>query len=251
MTYQRMAGVYDALMGDAPYQDWLNFTSRVLQQSGKSVNRIADLGCGTGRLTTTLAKMGYTVTGVDFSEDMLSYAQQHAAEKGACVQWIHQDLRELDGLQDLDVVISYCDVLNYITTEEELLTVFGHVQDMLRDGGLFIFDVHSLQHIQNNLAGETFATVSDDLSYIWFCTPGEKDGEVFHDLTFFVAEGDSYNRFDEYHHQRTFSTAIYQELLNEVGLQIRHLYGDFSVKAESLHENTERIFIIAEKQPGK
>lgn len=246
-----MASVYDVLMDDAPYQDWLDFTTGVLQQTGKSVNRIADLGCGTGRITTSLARMGYTMLGVDLSEEMLSYAQQHAVEKGVYVQWIHQDLRELHGFSDLDAVVSYCDVLNYITTEKEILAVFTRIQEMLRVGGIFIFDVHSLQHIQNNLADETFATVTDDLSYIWFCSPGDKEGEVFHDLTFFVAEEDSYTRFDEYHHQRTFSTAIYQKLLAEAGFQLRHLYGDFSLETEKIDGNTERIFFLAEKQPGK
>lgn len=251
MTYQKMASVYDVLMEEAPYQDWLDFTTGFLQQSGKSVNHIADLGCGTGRITTSLARMGYTMTGVDISEDMLSYAQQHAMEKGVHVQWIHQDLRELAGFHDLDMVISYCDVLNYITTEEELLIIFSHVQNMLSDGGLFIFDVHSLKHMKHDLAGETFAMVTEDVSYIWFCSSGEKEGEVFHDLTFFVGSGDTYSRFDEYHHQQTFSIATYQKLLMRAGMQIRHLYGDFSLNTDSLQENTERIFFVAEKQPGK
>lgn len=251
MTYEKLAGVYDALMEDAPYQEWQDFTMELLQQSGKSVEHIVDLGCGTGRITTSLAQMGYNMTGVDFSEDMLSHAQQLAVEKDVRVQWIHQDLRELTGFHDFDVVISYCDVLNYITSEEELLTVFTHVQDMLSDEGLFIFDVHSLYHIQNNLVGETFAAVTDELSYIWFCTAGEEDGEVFHDLTFFVSDGDSYARFDEYHHQRTFSAVVFQKLLNKSGLQIRHLYGDFSLETDSVHKNTERIFFVVEKQPEK
>ncbi|MEN1969337.1 class I SAM-dependent methyltransferase [Lentibacillus sp. N15] len=251
MEYQQLANVYDQLMDDAPYDEWLDLTVDVFQQSNKAIRHVADLGCGTGRITTSLAQLGYSMVGVDFSEEMLSHAQQHAAAKGVNVQWIHQDLRELEGFSGLDAVISYCDVINYITTESELQMVFHHVQEMLRDGGLFIFDIHSLYHMQNNFAGETFAAVEEDMSYIWFCSPGDATGEVFHDLTFFVQAGDRYVRFDETHHQRTFSIDIYKKLLRTAGFEIRHLYGDFSLKSEKLKEDTERIFFIAEKQPGK
>ncbi|WP_269412142.1 class I SAM-dependent DNA methyltransferase [Lentibacillus daqui] len=251
MEYQQLANVYDRLMDDAPYDDWLGFTVGIFQQSDKPIHHVADLGCGTGRITTGLAQMGYQMIGVDYSETMLSVAQQHASDMGVPVQWIHQDLRELQGLSELDAVVSYCDVMNYITTEEELMTVFSHVKNMLADGGIFIFDVHSLYHLDNNLAGETFAMVDDDLAYIWFCSPGEVSGEVFHDLTFFVQQGKTYTRFEEYHHQQTFPIKIYQKLLQASGFNIRHLYGDFSPKPESLKDNTERIFFVAEKQPGK
>jgi SAM-dependent methyltransferase len=42
-------------------------------------SRIADLGCGTGTLTTLLAEMGHVVHGVDLSPAMLSRARPKAA----------------------------------------------------------------------------------------------------------------------------------------------------------------------------
>ncbi|GGB28880.1 methyltransferase [Lentibacillus populi] len=252
MAYRQMANFYDQLMDDAPYDKWLELTIDVFQQSGKTIRYVADLGCGTGRITTGLAKLGYNMTGVDSSEEMLSYAQQHAISEGTEILWIHQDLRELEGINGMDAVISYCDVINYITTEKELRTVFRHTAKVLQAGGLFLFDVHSLYHVQNDLANMTFSEVDEDVSYIWFCTPGEVEGEMHHDLTFFVADAnDKYIRFDEYHHQRTFPIDVYKKLLHEAGFEIRNIYGDFSVKQDSIEENTERIFFIAEKRAGK
>lgn len=251
MAYQQMANLYDKLMNDAPYDQWADITKEILQQSIIPVNQIVDLGCGTGQITTRLANMGYQMTGIDYSVDMLSYAEQRASGEKLTIQWINQDLREMDGLTEMDAIVSYCDVINYITTLEELDVVFANVATMLKENGMFIFDVHSLYHVANDLVNQTFATVDDDMSSIWFCSEGDEPGEMFHDLTFFVSTGKTYTRFDEFHHEKTFSIEEYRNLLEQNGLQIRNIYGDFSLKQESLQEKTERIFFVAEKRSGK
>ncbi|WP_099158568.1 class I SAM-dependent DNA methyltransferase [Virgibacillus ndiopensis] len=251
MAYQQMANLYDQLMGDAPYDQWLNFTKEIFRRSGKTINHIADLGCGTGQITTRLAQAGFDTIGIDYSVDMLSYAQQRSSAESLPIQWIHQDLRELEGHTGLDAVVSYCDVINYITTKGELTLVFNNIFKMLRPGGMFIFDVHSMYHVKNNFVQKTFADVNDDISYIWFCSAGDEIGEMYHDLTFFVADGDKYVRFEEEHHQRTYSVDFYNDLLEAAGFKIQNLYGDFSLKQESVHEKTERIFFVCEKRSGK
>ena len=55
--------------------------------------RVADLGCGTGTLTVLLARLGFSVVGVDFSPRMLERARRKAAalDVGAAVDWILGD----------------------------------------------------------------------------------------------------------------------------------------------------------------
>lgn len=247
MSYEQMANVYDQLMADAPYDKWRTFTNEIIKQFGKTVESIVDLGCGTGQITTRLAQDGYQMTGVDYSSEMLSVAEQHASNENLPIQWIHQDLRMLDGVNNLDLAVSYCDVMNYITDEDELLAVFKRVADALKPGGLFIFDIHSIYHVEHNFVNRIFADVTDDLSYIWFCSEGDEQGEMYHDLTFFVENQGTYHRFDEFHHQRTFLIDFYSQLLAAAGFEMKHLYGDFSLKNENIDEQAERIFIVAEK----
>lgn len=252
MAYQEMARLYDKLMDTAPYDKWAEITREILNQSPLSISNIVDLGCGTGQITTRLARAGYKMTGIDFSSEMLSYAEQRASEQKLSVQWINQDIRETEGITEADAVVSYCDVINYITTENELNDVFSNVSSMLKENGMFIFDIHSLYHVKNNLVNQTFATVDEDMSSIWFCSEGENEGEMFHDLTFFISgEQQNYTRFDEYHHQRTYAIEVYQKLLEKNGLQIKNIYGDFSLKVKNLPDNTERIFFVAEKRSIK
>lgn len=251
MAYKQMAFLYDQLMEDAPYDEWVAFTQEIIRKSGKKIESIADLGCGTGEITTKLAKEGYQLFGVDYSADMLTYAEQKSRAKNVPVQWLHQDVRELQGLTNLDAVVSFCDVINYITSENDLKSVFQRIYHSLKVGGLFIFDIHSLHHVTKNLINNSFTEVTDEMAYIWECIEGENTGEMYHDLTFFVLEDEKYERLNEFHHQYTYPIEVYQKLLTEAGFEKPLLYSDFSSEIEELDESTERIFFVTEKKIEK
>ncbi|WP_077299388.1 class I SAM-dependent DNA methyltransferase [Virgibacillus pantothenticus] len=246
MAYERLADIYDRLMRNAPYDKWLHYTEQILQT--RNIQYIADLGCGTGEITLRLAQLYPHVIGVDYATDMLANAEHKSRATGGSIQWICQDLRALKGIKGLDAAVSFCDVINYITTEEELLRTFQNIYDALNSKGIFLFDVHALPFVTDHYVHETFADVTEDASYIWFCLPGDHTGEMFHELTFFSKNdvGD-YVRFDEVHHQRTFSVDFYKKLLLQAGFQNINMYGDFSIKANSVTKNTARIFFSAEK----
>lgn len=244
-----MSYVYDLLMEDAPYDSWHAFTIYALKKYGTKTDKVIDLGCGTGQITCLLAKSGYDMVGVDLAADMLSHAAQRATSKQLKIQWLEQDLRELDGLTQFDVAVSYCDVINYITTEEELSRVFTNVEKLLNPNGLFLFDVHAIGYVESELKDQVFSEMYDDMGYVWFCEPGEHNGEVFHNLTFFVQDQVQYDRFDEIHHQRTFPISIYEKLLKENGFEIKGLYADFALETISREtaDDSQRIFFVCQK----
>ncbi len=68
-----------------------------------------------------------------------------------------------------------------------------------------------------------------------------------HDLSFFVKDDKSglYERFDEFHYQRTYSVAQYTEWLIEAGFEVLELLAD--LEDASLQEETERILFVARK----
>jgi len=248
MAYQEMALLYDQLMVDTPYDKWLTFTKEIIEKSGQDVNVIADLGCGTDEITIRLAEAGYTLYGVDYSTDMLSHAQQKGSVKNLPIQWLMQDLRELRGLENLDVVVSYCDVMNYIISEVDLRTVFSNIFHSLKADGLFIFDVHAMNYVEEQMIDHSFTEVTDEIIYIWDCIGSDVAGEMHHDLTFLsMDEHGKYDRFDEHHHQRTYSIAFYNQLLLEIGFENVNVYGDFCSKTQKVSNEAERIFFVANK----
>lgn len=248
MAYNNFALLYDDLMKDAPYDQWTQFTLKILRN--RQVNQVVDLGCGTGEITLRLAEQEYSLFGVDVSPDMLAIAEQKALQNNKEITWIKQDIRTLEGFSNIDVFISYCDVINYIVEKSDVKRVFTNVYDSLSSGGLFIFDVHSLNHVEQNLTNNTFTYVDESLAYIWYCVSGDEKGEMYHDMTFFYKENENdpqYNRIDELHHQRTYSVDTYINLLKDVQFKNIKVYSDFLLEKQFSERQSERIFIVAEK----
>lgn len=247
MTYRGFAQVYDVLMEHAPYNKWVDFTEEIIKNHHIQIEKVLDLGCGTGEITIRLAEKGYDISGVDLSADMLSQAATKSIEEQIDITWVHQDIRQLAGFTNLDLCISYCDVVNYITEKEDIKIAFQKVYESLREDGLFIFDVHSFQYVQNELTEQTFAEVNDELTYIWECESGDEAGEMYHYITFFQRDGMLYDRFDEVHHQKTYPVKMYETLLEQTGFREIKVYQDFDSYHRKPEHEAERIFIVAQK----
>ncbi len=58
--------------------------------------RILDLGCGPGLYANRLAKLGHTVTGIDFSPASIRYARQQAEVDRLDCTFIEADIRQAD-----------------------------------------------------------------------------------------------------------------------------------------------------------
>lgn len=252
MIYQKLARLYDFLMKDAPYQQWVEFTEAFLNKDiPNNQMKILDLGCGTGQVTWRLAERGYQLTGVDLSEDMLVEAASHSLEKNLNIQWLKQDMTQLEGLSNYDLIISYCDVINYITQQEKVSAAFQRAYHSLSEDGIFLFDVHSMDYVKNEMIDQLFSEVYDQLAYIWFCYPGDHQGEMTHELTFFLEEDGKYQRFDEFHHQRTYPLSIYLNLLFEAGFKSVKVYTDFQTKPIddlTVEPFGERLFFACSKK---
>lgn len=65
--------VYDQVNGWGKDDE---FFLELLKKS--NVKTIADLGCGTGRLTTHFAQAGYQITAIDPNEEAIEYARNKA-----------------------------------------------------------------------------------------------------------------------------------------------------------------------------
>ena len=247
MTYEQFAYLYDELMQDAPYDEWVRFIERQSERYGIAGRKILDLACGTGELTLKLAQSGYEVTGVDLSEDMLAVAREKAERNKLPLFLAAQDMSQLEGLGQFDMVGIFCDSLNYLQNEQEVISTFERVSQHTVQGGLFLIDVHSLYKMEELFAEQTYAFNGEEISYIWQCFAGEHPYSVEHELTFFELEKTSglYRRYDELHFQRTFPIEQYADWLKKTGFEILSVTADFEDKTPD--ETSERIFLTARK----
>lgn len=248
MTYGRFAYLYDQLMADVPYDKWQKITEDFAKKYQILGRNLLDLACGTGELSCRLSLAGFNVTGVDLSEDMLAVAKAKSETEGLHINFYQQNMVELEGLGKYDFITIFCDSLNYLTSEQEVIQTFKGVEEHLSDEGLFLFDVHSEYKMEHIFKDQTFTHVDEDICYIWNCFDGEFPLSVEHELTFFVSEhsGGKYERVEECHYQRTFPIQQYQNWLHETGFETLQILGDFDKKPPS--EESERIVFVARKK---
>ncbi|MEH2290125.1 class I SAM-dependent DNA methyltransferase [Nostoc sp.] len=100
--------------------------------------KIFDLCCGTGQLSQKLIAKGYEIVGLDGSMKMLHYARQNAPT----AEFILGDARSFELSSNVfDASICTDSALNHIMSVEELKSVFSNVYTVLKENGLFLFDM--------------------------------------------------------------------------------------------------------------
>ena len=108
---------------------WQYGASLVGLLAPKSGERILDLGCGTGHLTSQIAESGAQVVGLDHSAEMLAQARSAIPE----LEFVQGDARDFTFAQPFDAVFSNA-VLHWIRPPEAVIRC---VYDALRPGGRF------------------------------------------------------------------------------------------------------------------
>jgi len=249
-SYDKLAQLYDDLMADAPYEEWMAFTLKAWEKYGIQPKKVADLGCGTGSFIRYLLENDLEVYGVDLSASMLTVAREklQRSHPGHKVTLSCQDIRQLHLAEPMDCILSFCDTLNYITEDQGIKDVFHRVYHALKPGGLFIFDVHTPYMVREVFGNEVFVETDEQVSYIWQCEYIEERTEVIHHLTFFVQEeGNRYCRYEETHHQRAYSVQNLENWLYEAGFMQLSITSDFTF--EPISDQSERAFFIGMKPP--
>lgn len=88
-SYESTATPFDI---EAP-DEWI----AALEWDGKIKGNVLDAGCGPGRTSIYLAKLGYSVLGGDISINAIERAQTNAARKGSTARFVQANLCELGG----------------------------------------------------------------------------------------------------------------------------------------------------------
>lgn len=257
-SYKQFAYVYDELMEDMPYSEWLGFARLGWEKFGKP-RTVVDLGCGTGTLAIPLVQEGFHVTGIDLSADMLSVARRKLElfpvgsrwMREGNIRWIQQDMRDWELPEPADSVISFCDCLNYLLDESDVARTFERTLQGLKPGGSFMFDVHHPRQFERYETEQPFIYDEDNISYIWTCDLDAERHEIEHRLTIFARAEETakseelFYRFEETHIQRAYEPQWLLAQLHEAGFSEVHIFGDFIWEPPT--EETSRLFFVAIK----
>ena len=238
-AYTDFAKIYDALTFDVDYDAWCDRLEQLFEYLPQKPEIICELGCGTGSITSRLAKRGYSMIGIDLSEEMLNIAREKC--EGENVLLLNQDMTDFELYGTVNVFICTLDSVNYLTEDGDFERMLKLCRLYLNTGGLLIFDINTEYKIKNILAPETFVYETDDCFYTW---QSELDGNLCdYYLTFFVKHGDIYNRFDEVHTERVYTDSEISENLSEFGFELIGRYDGISENHPS--SESERVMYAA------
>lgn len=230
--YNKLASYYDALVkDDQATQDWCNFI-----EAHTSATRFLEVACGSGEITLELARRGKIMDASDLSEQML--AQARLKPNAELVHFSQMDLRHLPVDKQYEGILCLCDSLNYITQEQDLQTFFAKAYEALEERGVLIFDVHSMDRLQEFEEEFYECGQIDGVEYEWSI-------EAHEDLIYqnFIFFDESAKPSYEQHVQRVYEPMQLKAMLEAVGFVVEW-YTDF------VHEGVvagEKIFFVCWK----
>jgi len=106
--------------------------------------KIADFGCGPGLYAARLAKRQADVTGIDFSQRSIQYAQEAAEREHLSIRYIHQNYLEFETDDRFHLILMImCDFCALsLGQRKQMLEKF---YALLAPGGSLLLDVYSLK----------------------------------------------------------------------------------------------------------
>jgi len=242
--YKEFAHIYDELINsDIDYKSWASKILSICSEYGIDKSNYLDLACGTGNLTIEIAGEFKQILAIDLSCDMLCEAEKKIRDAGIKAKFVCQDICELNLNNTYNLITCCLDSTNYILKDENFEKYLLGVYNILKEEGLFIFDINSYYKLTNVLGNNIFNFDSDDVVYIWEnCLENDI---VEMNLTFFKKEGQVYRRFDEEHSERAYKEEYIERVIKEIGFEIIKKMDNYEEKAVT--ENTERICYVLGK----
>ncbi|MDW7674655.1 MAG: class I SAM-dependent methyltransferase [Bacillota bacterium] len=241
--YNKLAEIYDYLMEHVDYEAWVNYVEEIMTNFHREGKKIVDVACGTGNTTLPFARRGYHAVGIDISQGMLAKARQKAINLGLEVDFLEQDMRELQVDFAADIITCYQDGLNYLLSSDELVAVFKRVKENLSPQGLFIFDLNAVEKLQRS-PGEITVIDEERMTLIWE-NNYDSDLDIWEiQLTGFIKKEEVYEKFKEVHQEKAYQTAEIANYLKEANLRLLGVYHAFTLKEAS--NQTRRLCYVAE-----
>lgn len=241
---------YEEDLSDAHTNQQVEF---VINNAGlKKTDKILDIGCGLGRHALQLAKIGYDVTGLDQSSNLIHIARTSALKEKIRVKFIKGDMRKLPFTDQFDVILSLFTTLGYFSYEDNK-AVIREMARILKPDGRLIIDLYDYQRVVDKYRTVGVPTTNKNVyRYVHTYLRGnikvhdqqsyDFSTQVEHTKRQFIAQGKrfSYDLFLTF-----YSLKQYSEMFQEAGLSITRVWGDFEGRRRT--SDSSRTIILVRK----
>ena len=219
--------------------------SRLLEM--KPGESILDLACGFGRYSIPLAKMGYTVTGIDINPDFVKEASGKASELNLNAHFRCADMREFSEPDGYANIIIMYNSFGYFQDPGDDRKVIDNCFRSLKPGGKLL-----LQEVTRDFI---VANIHSRQSRNWF---EETDGTIrleenntnedwtWSTTKWILIKGSERREFT--YGMRIYSTAEYIELFSSAGFENPETFGGIS--GRPYNKEKDHLVLVVSK-PGK
>lgn len=202
-------------------------------------SKILDLGCGRGRHSINLNRKGYTVKGIDLSEQAIATAREKAEKLG--LENISFEVRDMrDPLPEtFDAILNLFTTFGYFESDEENVKVLDSVEAMLRPGGVFVLDYLNAKKVKESYR-ESDSGKFQDIEY--YVRRYIKNDCIYKDIVF---EGERVNGQRRYSERvKLYELHWFRQELGKRNFEIDHVYGDYRGSSYD-PQNSSRLLLVS------
>lgn len=235
--YTSLAAYYDSMSGRSE-DEWCDYIASLLEENGiKKGELVLDCACGTGSITSGLAKHGYDMTGFDSSPDMLSKAYENTAGLGVLL--LCQSLTDFELYGTVRAAVCCTDSLNYLKNIGEVEKFFKLCRNYIEKNGVLIFDVNTPYKFENIYSDKDYIIENSEGSMLcWSCDYNRENRSCRFLLTVFSpCEDGKWQREDEEQQEYAYEINELKELLENNGFAVKNIYGELSHSAPAADEH--------------
>jgi SAM-dependent methyltransferase len=197
---------------------------------------ILDLGCGKGRHSLYLNRKGYTVTGIDLSEQSIRHCLQY--ENDTLSFFVH-DMRHLFRVNDFDFVLNLFTSLGYFDNRSENNTVIRNAGLALKRNGVLVIDYLNSNYVKENLVEQENIVVEQVNFNI---TRSFTDGFFVKNIKF----DDRGEKFNFTEKVAAFSLDDFRTFIMSNNMSLVTLFGNYDLQPFD-EQHSPRLIIVARK----
>ncbi len=235
-AYETVSLVYKELMKDVNYLEWAKYIQKISSEFVRKDSKVLELGAGNCKIANLLSKKFPEIIATDISLPMLKSDTKNAVKKVCC------DMISLPFNMKFDLIFSTFDSVNYLMSKKKILALFKQVDYLLKDDGIFTFDVslekNSMEFLQDHaVEGSTVGYSFKRVSKFY------KSRKV-HKNIFYITGADN-NVVMEVHEQKIYDFETYFDLIFKAGLYVVDCFETFTFNIGNA--GSDRIQFILKK----
>lgn len=211
---------------------------------------VLDLGCGTGEHLEALRKLGFAVTGIDSSAEMLDIARKRY-QTG--INFINKNFLNFDFYNEFNSVICLFGSMDYLLNDRDVDTLFWNSWRAMKPGGCGIFEVwHStpvkkikskpLTHISRTKHGDSIIERERGFDLI----DDARRTIVKVNYLYKIHSKEESKACSDIHVMRAFTLEEISDFIKSNGFTIKNVFA--SSKRDKFNENSNKMLLVISKE---